>query len=98
MRGQDLVDDGAERAGVGDLRQALAGDDGSRPSSPERYIFSNTSLAILPLIVPSSISASSPARCAGRIGTGGDGLVVVAPGISRSSSFSTQLATILGWA
>ncbi len=43
-------------------------DDRLGASSPERYICSKTSLAILPLIVPSSIRRRSPARCAGSIG------------------------------
>src|SRR6266850_5615255 len=63
--------------------------------SPERYIFSNTSLAILPLMVPSSMRASSPIRLAGGIGQAATAWSS-SPGSSRSSSLSTQLATTLG--
>src|SRR5207249_2460909 len=64
-------------------------------SSRESNIFWKTSLAILPLIVPSSMSRSRPARCRGGIGE-----VAIArsssPGSTRKSSDMTQLETIFG--
>src|SRR5712691_3377816 len=67
----------------------------ARASSPERYIFSKTSLAILPLMVPSSMRVMRPARFAGRIGHPARARSS-SPASSRRSSLSTQFAAALG--
>src|SRR5437899_10603 len=67
----------------------------ARAASPERYIFSKTSLAILPLMVPSSMRMMRSARFAGGIGHAARARSS-SPASSRRSSLSTQSAATLG--
>src|SRR5438445_59919 len=67
----------------------------ARAASPERYIFSKTSLAIPPLMVPSSMRMMRSARFAGGIGHAARARSS-SPASSRRSSLSTQFAATLG--
>ena len=68
IRGDDVVDDLLDRARVGDLLQALPLDDGVGRALAATHIASNTSLAILPEIVPSRDPREQAGQRAGATG------------------------------
>ena len=67
IRGNDLIDDFFQRAGVADLLQASSAMS-FRLVSPEESILGRISLAILPLIFPWAISLINPPRFSALMG------------------------------